>query len=60
MAEEIRQNILVTGEFEVTEAPGQQVSYLEIRGCDGFFVVVWFRLKVKQGLCFWGGDQDKC
>ena len=25
LAEEIRQNILVTGEFEVSEAPGQQV-----------------------------------
>ena len=25
LAEEIRQNILVTGEYEVSEAPGQQV-----------------------------------
>ena len=25
LAEEIRQNILVTGEFEVSDAPGQQV-----------------------------------
>ena len=28
LAEEIRQNILVTGEFEVSEAPGQQVRTL--------------------------------
>ena len=27
LAEEIRQNILVTGEFEVSEMPGQQVRH---------------------------------
>ena len=32
LAEEIRQNILVTGEFEVSEAPGQQVSSYQYRG----------------------------
>ena len=26
LAEEIRQNILVTGEYEVSEMPGQQVN----------------------------------
>ena len=28
LAEEIRQNTLVTGEFEVSEAPGQQVNMM--------------------------------
>ena len=40
LAEEIRQNILVTGEFEVSEAPGQQVSSYQYRGNSDMSVKV--------------------
>ena len=44
LAEEIRQNILVTGEFEVSEAPGQQVRSNKI-------VLVYYRQQYAIILC---------
>lgn len=41
LAEEIRQNILVTGEYEVSEMPGQQVN-------EKYFVKVALKTKINR------------